>query len=57
MPSGVRKNKAKCGVRGYEIFDKNTGAHIGCSSNKKDAHIAAWKRDSAHKAKHGGKGN
>jgi len=51
MPTGVRKNAAKCGARGWELYDKNTGKHVGCSKNKKDAHIAAYKRDSAHKKK------
>lgn len=45
MPSGVRKNPAKCGVRGWEIYDKKTGAHKGCAKDKKSAHIAASIRD------------
>lgn len=53
MPSGVRKNKSRCGAGGWEIYDKRTGAHVGCSDSKRKAHIAAWKRDSAHKAKKG----
>jgi len=45
MPTGVRKNKSKCGAAGWEIYDKNTGAHKGCSKDKKSAHIAASIRD------------
>lgn len=51
MPSAVRKNASRCGATGWQIYDKRTGKHVGCSKNKRDAHIAAWKRDSAHKAK------
>ncbi len=45
MPTGVRKNAAKCGARGWETYDKRTGKHKGCSKNKRDAHIAASIRD------------
>jgi hypothetical protein len=54
MPSSVRKNTSRCGARGWEIYDKKTGKHVGCSTNKKNAHIAAWKRDTAHKEKSSG---
>jgi len=49
VPTGVRKNKSRCGARGWELYDKNTGEHVGCSQSKRKAHIAASKRDSAHK--------
>ena len=55
MPTGVRKNASRCGTRGWEIYKKDTGEHVGCSKTKRDAHIAAWKRDSADKAKRKGK--
>lgn len=45
MPSGVRKNRSKCGAAGWEIYDKKTGKHVGCSKSKRDAHIAASIRD------------
>jgi hypothetical protein len=45
MPTGVRKNKAKCGARGWELYDKRTGEHKGCSTDKRKAHIAASIRD------------
>jgi len=51
MPSGVRKNVKKCGARGWEIYDKATGKHVGCSNSKKKAHIAASYRDRGHKGK------
>jgi hypothetical protein len=51
VPTGVRKNKAKCGVRGWQLYDKRTGEHKGCSKNKKDAHIAASIRDREAKKK------
>jgi hypothetical protein len=54
VPSGVRKNTKRCGARGWEIYDKKTGKHVGCSSSKKKAHIAASMRDRGHKEKAGG---
>lgn len=45
MPTGVRKNKSKCGATGWEIYNKDTGQHKGCAKSKRDAHIAASIRD------------
>jgi hypothetical protein len=45
MPTGVRKNASKCGAAGWELHDKITGKHVGCSNDKHKAHIAASIRD------------
>lgn len=48
MPVHVEKHSGK---RPYKIIETATGRVVGTSSNPKDAHISAWKRNKAWEAK------
>ena len=51
MPVHVSSRKSKKGVA---IVENATGKVVAHAKSKKNAHIYAWKRNKAHKEKHGG---
>jgi len=54
MPAGVRKNPDACPAdRPWEVYNKATGKHYGCSETQQKAFISARHIDESDRAKGG----